>query len=61
MIRPRFSNISLQVGAEVYSFEAFRGPGNQTFVPDEGEEENYLLDYLSDEEDEDIEEENDEE
>ena len=51
LARPRFQNISFQVGAEVYGFEALRGNSKPDFVYEEGEENEYLQDYLSDEED----------
>lgn len=56
LARPRYMNISFQVGAEVYAFEALRGNSKSDFVLEEGEDNEYFQDYLSDDEDQDLEE-----
>ena len=48
--RPRFNNISFQIGAEVFSFEAQRSAQQQNFVADDGQNDDYFIKEESDEE-----------
>lgn len=47
LIHPTFSGTSFQVGAEVFSFEAIRGPGPENYVPEEGDIDDYLAELDS--------------
>jgi hypothetical protein len=51
--KPKHPGISIQIGAEVYTFDAIRGESVPNFEPNEGLPEDYIVEDSGDEENED--------